>query len=126
MGFPPLILVIALVLRSLFLLAGNDGDSRVSLSNLPGNQLHSREKDGESCSISPTSQSHEHSKQNGARFPAEESLGASELTSRHSFLVSHSIQRIGKHVPTCDWATMVDFRSHRGEKGSPSSASLSP
>ena len=28
--------------------------------------------------------------------------------------------------PIWDWATMVDFRSHSGEKGSPSSASLSP
>lgn len=28
--------------------------------------------------------------------------------------------------PIWDWATMVDLRSHNGEKGNPSSASLSP
>lgn len=31
-----------------------------------------------------------------------------------------------KDIPIWDWATIVDLRSHSGEKGSPSSASLSP
>lgn len=32
----------------------------------------------------------------------------------------------GGGSPICDWATSVEVRSQRGEKGSPSSASLSP
>ena len=35
-------------------------------------------------------------------------------------------QRSSAGSPICDWAIIVALRSHRGEKGSPSSASLSP
>lgn len=96
------------------------------LSNLPKNQLYSSEKDGRALPSTQPAKAMSRAQQTRARFPAKESLRAFELTSRHSPLASLSNQRVGKHVPTCDWATMVDFRSHRGEKGSPSSASLSP
>lgn len=57
--------------RPFFLLAENAKDSGVPLSNLPMNQPHSKEKDGESGSINLSSQSQEHN-------TAQQSLVASQ------------------------------------------------
>lgn len=93
MGFLPLTPSSSWKVEAPFLLAGNDGDSDVTVYS-SHETAHFGEKGGESSSINPPSCSQEQSPAEWSPAPAGEALGTSALTSGHPFQVFPSLQSL--------------------------------